>query len=285
MTDAAEPKTLGLLPTERLDEFLDALGGWGQVFVPTSQKDGSTEFRLRGTGEMDLEQVNTRISAKNWAFPQSHPVFCYHCPLGDAPSLSDAPQVAKNVLFGLRPCDGRAFRILDSLFIEDTDFDSVNKDAQYAELREKLLLVGLGCATCEPTCFCSAFDISPTNASDTDLFLTPLEGGYLVEAATKRAEGLFDTIESLLDKAPEDGVDRRKELGSTVAAMQTKLPDPAAAEKGLDKEGAFEHEFFERLSETCLGCMACTYLCPTSLPPPRWLHVQRVHLARKWTQS
>jgi len=254
----------GFLATDRLDGLLDALADDGRVLVPTAGPDGATEFAPRGSGPMDLHAVNTRVSAQNWVFPQCAPVFSWELPLHGEPTVGEPAAPHPTVLFGVRSCDARAIAILDDLFIGETEFDRVNKDAPYGARRRALTLVGIGCATCEPTCFCTAFDdLNPTHAGDCDLYLVPLDGGWLVETVTDTGRAVAERSKALLTEVPADAEARRAAVTAATAETQRHKPSPTDAATGLDRDPAFTHPYWERLSETCLGCMACTYLCPT----------------------
>ena len=254
----------GFLPNDKLKDLLSTLEEFGRLLVPTKTQGNCTEFMPKGHGEMDLQSVNTRVSAKNWVFPQCSPLFKWSTPYCDTPELTAPKEVKETVLFGLRSCDAKAIKILDDLFIEDTDFDKVNKDALYKERRDKLTLVGLACPTCQPTCFCTSFEeLSPVRANDCDLYLTKLAEGYLVEVSTEKGKAIVEKIKALLADGPEDMAKEKEEIGKKTEELQKHKADPKSAEGGLDKDPAFEHEYWATLSERCLGCMACTYLCPT----------------------
>ena len=254
----------GFLQSDKLDDFLSALEEFGRLLVPTKAQGNCTEFLPRGSGQMDLEAVNTRVSAKNWVFPQCSPLFQWSIPYDSEPTIASPSEVKDTVLFGLRSCDARAIKILDALFIEETDFDKVNKDALYKERRDKLTLVGLACPTCQPTCFCSSFDdLSPVRANDCDLYLTRLDEGYLVEVATEKGKTIVEKIEGLFSEVTEDMAKQKEDIGKKTIELQKHKADPKAAAEGLDKDPSFENDYWSSLSERCLGCMACTYLCPT----------------------
>ncbi len=259
-----EVTTAGFLPSNKLDDLLSALEDFGRVLVPTKTQGNCTEFLPRSTGDMDLESVNTRVSAKNWVFPQCTPLFTWSIPYCDTPTLTPPAEVKGTVLFGLRSCDAKAIKILDELFIEDTDFDKVNKDALYKERRDKLTLVGMACSTCQPTCFCSSFEeLSPVRANECDMYLTKLAEGYLVEVVTEKGKTIVEKVKEFFADGPEDKTKQKEEIGKKTEELQKHKASPSAAADGLDKDPAFEHKFWSSLSERCLGCMACTYLCPT----------------------
>jgi ferredoxin len=99
----------------------------------------------------------------------------------------------------------------------------------------------------------------PDDSTGSDVLVTPVEGGYVLEAVTKRGETLLDSplLADAGDKSEEAASARergRKSLGQA--------QDIGKASESLlaifDDQG-----FWEDVAAKCLSCGACTYLCPT----------------------
>jgi sulfhydrogenase subunit beta (sulfur reductase) len=81
-----------------------------------------------------------------------------------------------------------------------------------------------------------------------DLLLEPLSG-----KGEKLVEDLGDAPSSMLEEKEKE---RKKAEESMTAKIDIEgLPDKL--------KGMFDHEVWEIITEKCIGCGVCTYLCPT----------------------
>jgi len=149
----------------------------------------------------------------------------------------------ERVLFGVRPCDARALRVLDALFLEEEPVDPY-----YAERRKKTTLIGLACREMDDECFCTSLGVAPDETSDVDLMLTEVDGGYAIQVITDRGQSILD--------------------GLPLEDAEMSLPRPTVREKTpiLQAEAwpqHFDSVFWARLADRCLSCRLCAYVCPT----------------------
>ena len=67
-------------------------------------------------------------------------------------------------------------------------FTSDNTDDNYTARRSRALVIGLDCAQpCDEYAFCRSMQTWNADAEGYDLFLTPVDGSFLVEMARPRA--------------------------------------------------------------------------------------------------
>jgi ferredoxin len=161
----------------------------------------------------------------------------------DGVQIEDPPPPGEQIVFGLRPCDARALRVLDALLLEQEPVDSY-----YAQRREKTTLVGLACREMGDECFCTSLGLAPNDGSDVDLFLTEVDGGYACQVVTEKGQGILD--------------------GLTLRQVDQALPQPVVREvTPVPEVGAwprhFEDAYWARLADRCLSCRTCAYVCPT----------------------
>jgi len=157
--------------------------------------------------------------------------------------VEEPPVGEERVIFGVRPCDARALRVLDALFLEEEPVDPY-----YAERREKTTLVGLACREMGEECFCTSLGLMPDDAADVDLMLTEMEGGYAVQVVTEKGRAILgDLALEQVDGAPPG------------PAVREKTPVPEAEAWPLH----FDDVYWSRLADYCLSCRLCTYVCPT----------------------
>ena len=159
------------------------------------------------------------------------------------------------VVFGVRACDARSFEILDKVFLKEP------VDTFYASRREMGTVITLACTKPDETCFCQSFGIDPANpAGDVSCWMD--EETLYWQANTAKGETLTSELPMLEDGGEEAVKAQQEELH----VILEKLP---LAQLNLSKVGAgktevlFNRPEWKSLSESCLGCGTCTFVCPT----------------------
>lgn len=81
------------------------------------------------------------------------------------------PELARErALVNMRPCDAKAFGVLDLIFCQDQMTD----DPYWRDKREKSLIVALACNDPCPTCFCTSMNCGPHAEAGADVLLVDL---------------------------------------------------------------------------------------------------------------
>ncbi len=157
--------------------------------------------------------------------------------------LSETLPEGEQVIFGVRPCDARGMAVLDAAFLEGAP-----PDPYYARRREATTLIGLACKEMGPSCFCRSVGGAPDDSRHVDVFLSEVDEGYAVQVITEKGR-------ALLEGAPLAEVD--SERPSSVLSDPIAVPDPLAW------PAYFEDPYWGQMSERCLSCRICAYVCPT----------------------
>ena len=159
----------------------------------------------------------------------------------------------ERVLLGVRPCDARANRLLDNVFAR-RDYE----DVYYTHKRENSVIIGLGCSRPLSTCFCSSFGGGPFSKEGLDVLLIDIGDKYIVDVVTDKGS------EILTDKLT-DATEEEQELGDKIKSEAEKRIKSKAEIEGIKEklDTMFENVLWDRLSERCIGCGVCSYLCPT----------------------
>ena len=89
-----------------------------------------------------------------------------------------------------------------------------------------------------------------------DVMLYPLEEGYLVEVVSEKGQALLDTF-ALQSSELSPGQAENQLLFRYKRAEEYPLPDQSAW------SGQFEDAYWDQMSERCLSCRICAYVCPT----------------------
>ena len=240
-------------------DIANLLSEWSQeftVFVP-SREEGVVKWVKwdeEDTNFLDWYR-NTVVPAKALFFPPMEEMFRFRKDKGRYQielSNSDEPG---QLIFGIRPCDAKALKVLDMTFAD------AYEDPYYLARRKKGVLVGLGCTNPCDSCFCTSLDSSPTDASNVDLMLTDTGDDFLAGAITEKGERLLDKtgVAQPTTKGDETKATKVAEVASK--KMVRKIDTRGITERLL--AGFDDEEFWERIAAKCISCGICTFLCPT----------------------
>ncbi|MFN8547499.1 MAG: hypothetical protein U0527_05885 [Candidatus Eisenbacteria bacterium] len=172
------------LAEERLDGFLNALRDEGELYAPVAREVQSG--KAQGTEVFALERIEDPRRARPDALRTILPFKKLLLPprvtvtRGDARGWRDGDDepIAPMIFYGAHACDVHALKILDLLFLSDFP------DPSYRQRREKLTVIGYGCARREVL-----LPVGTATVDDGfDLFFTPLRGRYLVTIGSARGD-------------------------------------------------------------------------------------------------
>lgn len=238
---------------EKIPALLSRLSEDATVWAPQVEPDSNQTVmfsRWQGGGEVELNRFTT-MSAKDLVLPATEKLFTYEYKMtgeGEKIEMASVLPEGSNVLFGARACDARALTVLDALF--GLEPGEAYNDPQYKARRESLTVVTLACVTADAACFCSSWENGPAEKAGSDLFLYPVEGGYLAEPLTAKGEAV--TALDLFGESDQP----LPELAETAKVELDGLEDKLL-------KIFSDMDFWERVSEKCISCGYCTYACPT----------------------
>lgn len=238
-----------------LSTLFAAIAAQQKLYIPADDASGQAKFTAYEQGMTLTKNLNTVRSAKDLFFPQVENLMGFKVSGKELELIETRDVTEPFVLFGVRACDCRSFEILDRVFLAEP------ADTYYQTRREKGLIVSLSCTRPEETCFCAAFGIDPASPSgDVSCWLD--EENLYWQANTEKGEALTAKLSMLAD-CDTQAVERQQE--ETRQIMQ-KLPlaklDLSAFGAGQTK-ALFSRPEWKQLSEACLGCGTCTFVCPT----------------------
>lgn len=162
----------------------------------------------------------------------------------------------KQMLFGLRPCDLSAIAYMDSFFSSNIS------DHEYVQRRENTLIVGFACEYPSNACFCTSMGIEPGNTIHADIFLVAQGEDYFVEVLSEKGqEYLAELSKGWKEVATETSSSRKKEITQQTSAKLIEHIDLSRIRGRLNE--IYTHDFWNKYSEACIACGACTFDCPT----------------------
>ena len=238
-----------------LNSLFAAVAAQKQLFIPADDTTGQAKFTLWEDGLALSEKLNTVRSAKDLFFPQVENLVNFKVSGKKMEIIENRDPAEPFVVFGVRACDCRSFDILDSVFLADP------VDTFYQTRRENGIVVTMACNKPAETCFCGAFGIDAANpAGDITCWM---DGDNLYwQANTEKGEALTASLPMLTD-SDDAAVESIK---NATKEILKKLPLQDLDLSGFESDKlmeVFNNEAWTELSESCLGCGTCTFVCPT----------------------
>lgn len=257
-----------ILEKQALPTLLQSWREKYDVIIPQKMKNFSHFMPLTEDSVLVSEPHNTRIPPKALFLPMTETLvkFTRYGGYEDA-----RHEIEPRIVFAMRPCDAQAVQLLDTSFIQDNYTDPF-----WLERREKTITIGLGCHEPCENGFCTTIGYGPFNKADLDALLTDMGDFYLVETLSEAAELLFKNLSVATGEIYEQTI-----------AIQQQAHDlmPVAFDTGNLKEKLeqnFNSDYWDEISQSCLGCGVCTFLCPTCFCFDIVDETQRKERVRNW---
>ena len=239
----------------KIQELFAAIAADEALYIPADHA-GQPEFMRWSEGMAMTDALNTVRSAKDFFFPQTEDLVSFKMEGKSIEIIDPRTETEDFVVFGVRACDARSFSILDRVFLVDP------VDSYYANRREHGTIVSMACSRPAETCFCHSFGIDAAE-SEGDAVCWKTEDALYIRANTEKGEKLLEKLRPMMEEADEAPVKAQQEKTREVLG---KLPlNSFTTEKfgGDVLLKVFNSEQWKSLSESCLGCGTCTFVCPT----------------------
>jgi ferredoxin len=228
-----------LIPKSQIGSALDAMRASFRVVAPVRVESRLVFREIENSGQVEFSDALPDLSPKEYFFPQTEMFLKYD--ENGAPSLAN--EAPKTVIFGVRPCDLHALKVLAAVFTQGNYADPL-----FAARRKNTVIIGLGCVAEKPGCFCAEAGINREYSPDCDIFLSDRGDRYFAEILTDAGQALAGAYLSEMEKTEPARKPVPVDIQLKLNAGETEL---------------FARIDWERISETCMGCGACTFVCPT----------------------
>ncbi len=242
---------------ERLNELYAKLAETMGIYLPV-KKAGEVNYAVWSEGkEVSLETLKTVKSPKGMFFPDSENLMKFKTE-GKTLEVIDIREEEKKpfVLFGVKACDYKAIEVLDKVFLAEP------VDTYYQARRAATTIVTLACSKPEESCFCSVFGVDATApAGDVT---TWLDSEYLYwQANTEKGEALTALVSDLFTEGGEEEVKAQQAATKVIIDSLPFANLDLSRFKPENLNELFNDAAWEEMSEACLGCGTCTFVCPT----------------------
>ena len=240
---------------ENLNALFNKIKESAKLYIPVDG-DNQVAYKEFQDGMKMSDALKTNRSAKDFFFPQTENLMEFKTE-GKNIEVIDTREVSEDfVIFGVRACDVMSLEVLDRVFLVDP------QDSYYSTKREHGLIVSMACTRPGETCFCQTFGIDPS-APKGDIECYKTSDAIYLEAVTEKGKKLLEKLDTVTENCDTKEVDKQKE---EIKEVMKKLP---LADLKADKFGKgntdkyFNAPEWSTLSESCLGCGTCTFVCPT----------------------
>jgi ferredoxin len=232
------------IPKNKIEEFLQKITESSWRLVAPVKADEILDWKeIDSAAQVCIDDGITLKSLKEFFFPQAE-MFLKFTESGEP---VETIVYRDTVIFGARPCDLYALKVLTEVFSK-----GAFSDPFFVEHKKKTLIVGLGCINEKPGCFCKDRGIEKGFSADCDVFLNDAGDYYTAEVLTEAGQSLIDRF-----------LPGCRKIDADKAPVHTGKESGAALELCADEKELFEKIDWEKISETCLGCGTCTFVCGT----------------------
>jgi ferredoxin len=199
------------------------------------------------------------------------PGIVYNQPKPVTPLKNFFIPVKENVTMGSTPsnpvaiigspnCDVMGLAILDLIYI-----DKEYPDPAYRERRENTTLVSTDCLSIQEHCHCTSYGIEPRGNEYSDISLAQVDEQMIITVFTKKGEAFLEKLGIIVSLEPDRAIiqsleKKQSEVVEQLEAQNKKLPDYDATGKLVSEATG---EVWEKHSNTCVSCGACSAICPT----------------------
>lgn len=155
--------------------------------------------------------------------------------------MCEPTQPVKDALVFLRSCDLHAVRRLDAVYLH-----SGQPDYYYAQLRERVKFVLIGCPSSFDSCFC--VDMGTNLSTDYALSIEPCADGYLLDCKSADWDALLAAhADRTCDVTPSH---------VTQTATRVAVPDDLNI-------SVMQSDMWKEYDKRCIACGRCNFSCPT----------------------
>ena len=250
---------------DKIDELFALIGEKQPLYLPVDNETGRADFKKWEKGVKLSSNLKTVRSAKDFFFPKTEHMVSYEMKGKEITVNDPRKEIEDFVIFGVRACDAVGFTVIDNVYLNMNPVDSY-----YKNRRDHGTVITLACNEPAKTCFCSTYGIDASlnadkNGSKGDVSAWLSGDKYFFEANTEKGKAFIEKAKAVLKDEDAKSVDSlKKEISDKIEKLPFAHLDLSKFQ-GKDMLKIFNSKIWEKVSEPCVGCGTCTYVCPTCM--------------------
>jgi len=235
-----------VITVEALEKILQEIAKSDDYTLFAPVKNGKTlDFaEITDGGDIEICDDIAYKSPKEVVFPQVEKLMVFK----DG-EVTESVDDRKTVVFGAKPCDAEALRVLHAILSS-----GAYQDTFFKRRFDNNVLIAVGCREEKPGCFCAHRGTNRMFSDFADIMLVPDGdgGGYIPFLISDKGKALWEEFGGNSEpEACSFGVIGREDV------KRLEL------DKNLDDAMLFDIIDWGKAAEICQGCGMCTFICPS----------------------
>ena len=242
------------LKAENLEKLVSSVRSSGARFVaPTLDARQVVYKAVANAADIVKDHVLPRNSYKERFFPQTEVVASFTIGKDSVDLHGEELAPKETVIFGARPCEAASLASLRAVFTWDFI------DEFYTKREDASVVITVACTKADEACFCTTVELSPESTAGSDIYLKETEdGGYTARAVTDKGRSFIEKHAGAFSDAPAGIKEKKLSMPEKITGIDLKK-----ISERLSKKEHYEDPVWAALTSKCVGCGACTYVCPT----------------------
>ncbi|MBT4526693.1 MAG: 4Fe-4S dicluster domain-containing protein [Deltaproteobacteria bacterium] len=240
-----------------LSAYLKQLDTVFEVWIPVTE-NGITTFNLfNKQNDIDLGKI-PRTSVKSFFLPQ-HELLMEYSASPDSIQLDECLPSKKRIIFGVKPCEGRAVKLNSQLLVPETKYQK--QDLYFKANQQNTILIAYGCNQPGVGCFCRSTGGDPFGKTGLDAIVTDLGDRLLLETTGTEISNQLIPKNDLNEEATESDLTAAEQIKKNACKVLDERSEIKVSKENIHT--VFDLEIWKETAMRCLNCGICTYLCPT----------------------
>ncbi|MCF8217665.1 MAG: 4Fe-4S dicluster domain-containing protein [Bacteroidales bacterium] len=173
--------------------------------------------------------------------------------------VNSSQPAQKRIIMGAPACDLSALSILDEIYLNH-DYP----DPNYMKYRENTILIGFDCHTTNEHCHCTSYGFHPYPTENSDLVISLIDDNFLISAQSDKGLSFLEKYLSNEEQAPDEQKEKATEIRENIEHdLREKNKDLPDYDKTGEVVMQCGDDIWDRYSDTCVSCGACSAICPT----------------------